>query len=204
MSPVRFHPTAIFWWLISLGRTGRGHAGGLLHIWVWWEGFERWRHHVRPLRPGGAFHYSLSDYGGKLLVLPDGGELRRGDRVLELHLDNHALSRDARAANWSPWDVVEDAREDMRVLARVIASGDLSEVRAVHGMSLFASGLRRLGFRVTRLPDSTMTRLARFYFVGLLAIYHPMGWRGAARARARGWPAEAWISTPALLGRYLA
>jgi hypothetical protein len=78
-----------------------------------------------------------------------------------------------------------------------------ARVKAVHGMSLFASGLRRLGFRVTRLSDSTMTRLVRFYFVGLLAIYHPMGWRGAARARARGWPAEAWISTATLLGRYL-
>ena len=42
-------------------------------------------------------------------------------------------------------------------------------------------------------------RLLRFYLVGLFAIDNPDGWRAAGRARARGWPSEAWMSTKALV-----
>lgn len=73
----------------------------------------------------------------------------------------------------------------------------------MHAVSLYALALRRLGFRVKALPDSIHTRLMRFFFVGLLALYHPRGRAGPTQARKGGWPAEAWIGTGAFLQRYL-
>jgi hypothetical protein len=194
---------AFFWWLVRRGRTGAGRACGVLHAWVLWERLERRRHHVRELCAGSIFDVSIERFAGTPLPLANGRHLERDDRIVELHLDNRAVSTAALDVDWNPWRVVEDARVEMAWLARLIDSGALGPVVAVHAVSLYAPALRRLGFRVRALPDSIHTRLSRFFFVGLLAIYNPRGWAGATHARRRGWPAEAWIGTEAFLERYL-
>jgi hypothetical protein len=193
---------AFFWWLVRRGRTGAGRAGGVLHVWVCWERLERRRHHVRELCAGSIFDISIERFAGTPLPLANGQHLERGDRIVELHLDNRAVSIAALDVDWNPWRVVQNARVEMARLARLIDSGELGPVIAVHAVSLYALALRRLGFRVRALPDSIHTRLSRFFFVGLFAVYNPRGWAGATHARRRGWPAEAWIGTDAFLQRY--
>jgi len=181
------------WWLIRRGRTGAGHAGGLLDVWMWWEWIERRRHGIHKLRPGSMFDISIQPYSGRPLPLGDARFLKRGARIVELHLDNPRVSRAARDADWNPWRTVQDARGERAPLPRLIRSGHHGRIDGVHAVSLYAPALRRLGFRSRPLRDSIHTRLTRFFFVGLLAIYHPLGWAGAQVAMQRGWPSEAWI-----------
>ena len=191
-----------FWWLIMRSPAGDGHAGGVLKVWTWWERLYLRRHHVRALGDRSVLHVEVRRHRGATVTLADGTAVQSRDRIVELHLANSIVSPGAEAAGWSPFDVVSRARTDLGTLARLVAAGSLGEVAAVHGVSLIAPALARLGFEVTPLDRTAGARLLHFYLVGLLAVYHPEGWRSAGRARDGAWPAEAWMSTRRLATLY--
>ncbi len=159
-----------------------------------------WR--PQRVRPGGFFRYRIITYRGPAKTLADKTRVEPGDRVVELHFDNRRLLALSLASTQLPWELLKLAREDLTELACRIARGDLGDVKALVGITLFARAGRRLGFEVHALPTTWSTRLQRFFFVGLVAIYHPLGWRIAERYRARAWPGRAWMSRNTLLARY--
>jgi hypothetical protein len=179
--------------LIERGNTGNGRAGGFLKVWLWWEHWYLWRHHVRPLTPTSAFMIEVRRHRGSTVALAGGIEVRPGDRIIELHLANHTVSGDATRRAWSPFQALAQTSADLALVGRLVDKGSLGPVRALHAVSLIAPALGRVGFEVRPLPATWHTRLLRFYMVGLLAVYHPRGWQGARRARDRAWPAEAWM-----------
>jgi len=180
------------------GRSGDGHAGGVLKVWLWWERFYLWRHRVRPLGEDSVVQIEMRRHRGRTVALLDGTEVRTGDLVAELHLSNLRVASGWASSTWSPFAVLESTRTDLTVLARSVAAGTLGPVKAVHAVSLVAPALARIGFQVEPLRRSAHSRLLRFYLIGLIAIYNPAGWRAADRARTRAWPAEAWMSTATL------
>jgi hypothetical protein len=180
------------------GRSGDGHAGGVLKVWLWWERCYLWRHRVRPLGEDSVVRIEMRRHRGRTVALIDGTEVRTGDLVAELHLSNLRVASGSARATWSPFAVLESTRSDLTVLARAVAAGRLGPVKAVHAVSLVAPALARIGFQVEPLRPSAYTRLLRFYLIGLVAIYNPDGWRAADRVRTRAWPAEAWMSTATL------
>ncbi len=159
-----------------------------------------WR--PRLVRPGGFFRYRIVRYRGPATVLGDGTRIAPGDLVVELHFDNRRLLALSLAGAQLPWDLLRLAREDLTELACRIGQGQLGDVRALVGITLFARAGRRLGFEVHPLPPTWYHRLQRFFFVGLIAVYHPLGWRMADRYRDRAWPGRAWMSRATLLTRY--
>jgi hypothetical protein len=184
--------------LISRGNSGNGHADGVLNVWLWWEHWYLWRHHVRPLTRTSAFMIELHRYRGNPVVLADGNRVRSGDRIIELHLANQLVAGDASGPAWSPFHTLKQTRSDLALVARLVDKGTIGPVRALRAVSLIAPALGRVGFTVRPLPITWHTRLVRFYMVGLLAVYHPSGWQEARRARDRAWPAEAWMSVTTL------
>lgn len=190
--------SAPFWWLITLGGSGDGHARGALRVWVWWERLYLWRHHVRALSDTSIFRIEVRTHRGDTVVLPGDRTVARGDLVVELHLANRRVAGASDTAGWSPFQVIAAVRADLSLLSRLVTAGLLGPVTAVHAISLLAPALERVGFRVAPLPPSPWSRLVRFYLIGLLAVYHPRGWAGAMRARSRAWPAEAWMSSESL------
>ena len=188
-----------FWWLITRSPAGGGRARGALIVWLWWERVYVWRHHVKALRDRGVFRIELRHYRGAPHRFEDGDEVHSGDLIAELHLVNDVAAADAGSEEWNPFHELTKARADLDALARLVASGSLGSVTAVHAVALVAPALARLGFEVKPLVPTNGTRLLRFYLIGLLAIYHPDGWRAAGRARARAWPSEAWMSTRTLV-----
>ncbi len=180
------------------GRSGNGHAGGVLKVWIWWERFYLWRHRVRPLGDDSVVRIEVRRHRGRTVSLADGTEVRAGDLVAELHLSNHTVASKSASSTWSPFAVLGSLRSDLTVLARSVAAGRLGPVKAVHAVSLVAPALARIGFQVEPLRPSAHARLLRFYLIGLVAIYNPDGWKSAARERRRAWPAEAWMSAATL------
>lgn len=187
-----------FWWLIMHSAAGDGHAGGVLKVWTWWERRYLRRHHVRSLGDRSVLQVEVHRHRGATVTLSDGTAVRAGDRIVELHLANATVAPGAEAAGWSPFQVLMSARRDLASLARLVTAGSLGPVAAVHGVSLVAPALARLGFDVTPLCRTPGIRLLHFYLVGLLAVYHPEGWKAASRARDGAWPAEAWMSVERL------
>lgn len=188
------------WQLLRLGWAGRGRAVGVLTVWLAWERFTRWRLALQPARPGAILCYTLARHAGRPVRLRDGTVLRRGDRLLEVHLDNPVLLRESLARGWRPWLTIQVLGEDLDALARRVAAGELGDVKALHGVSLLAWESRRLGFEVRPLPHTWRWRLVHFYLVGLGALYHPCGWRGSRALQTR-WPGELWLSAAELRRR---
>lgn len=188
------------WLLLRLGRARHGRAAGVLSIWLLWEGFleRRWR--LRDARPDGAVRYRITAHRGRPVTLSDGTRVQPGDRIVELHFRNHDLLRTTGTAGWNPWQTLDAIDKDLAALSELVAPGEIGPVRALHGVTLFASPGRRLGFDVQEVPHTWTWALQRFFLVGLLPIYHRDGWREFDRMRRR-WPGELWMSIDALNGR---
>lgn len=190
-------------------------------MWLGWERLTELLWRPQPIHPGGFFRYRIVRYRGPLTALRDGTIVTPGDWVVELHFDNrrllqlwlaelpsatpslqHDSSGTKRARLGVPWELLRRARDDLTELAGRVTRGELADVKALVGITLFARAGRRLGFEVHPLPSTWYSRLQQFFFVGLVAIYHPLGWHIAERYRERAWPGRAWMSIPQLLQHY--
>jgi peptidoglycan-N-acetylglucosamine deacetylase len=156
-----------------------------------------WR--VRAVRPGALIQFGISPYRGRTTRLADGTLVRRGDRILHLHLDNRYLAANSTPGELNPWSLLELARRDLDDLAAQVASGRLGDVRAIRGVTVLAEATRRVGFEVRPLPQNVRWALIRRVLTMVLASYHPAG----AKELDRGvpWPGEAWMSSRTLLRR---
>jgi len=190
----------LWWALPRLSHAGDGRALGVLTIWIVWDHVLEWFWRPRAVRSGGLLRYRRAHHWGPRLMLKDGTVVSRGDAVLELHFDNRGLMRMTNAGTWNPWDAIERIDNDLDALRDVLAAGSHDSVRALHGVTLFASPGRRLGFELYPVPHTWAWSLQRFYMIALLPIYHPDGWREFDRMRRDRWPAELWMSVNGLLG----
>ncbi|MGH7776112.1 MAG: MFS transporter [Candidatus Dormibacterales bacterium] len=187
------------WALLRLGWAGGGRALGVLTVWLWWEAIFAGRRGIRPVRPGGVLRYDLEPHRGPEVRLADGTVVSPGDLLVEIHLDNRVFAQ-AHVGPGDAWDMLRRVGEDLDAIAARLADPSLADVRAVHGVTLLAPSGRRLGFEVWPVGSSWRWRLTRFFMVGLVALYDSGGW-DAARAYARRWPGEIWMSRARALER---
>ncbi len=186
------------WLLLRAGRADHGKALGVLNIWQLVERLDSRQAKIRTLGPDSLLRYSLSHHRAAPTLLADGTRIETGDPIVELHIDNRHVTKEA-AASTRPWETLRRVRGDVAHLRQLALAGDLGDFRALHGVTLLAAAGRRADFEVRALPDTFHWRLERFFQVGLTALYHPRGWPGA-QAHARHWPGEVWMSRSRLLG----
>jgi peptidoglycan-N-acetylglucosamine deacetylase len=136
--------------------------------------------------------------------LPDGAEVRRGDRIGVLHLNNERVTR-LQAVGLPPIAVGLLFRREviasLRALARLAREGGpLGDVPAFAATTILHTGLERLGFEAD--GDHVLgPRLIGFYQRALLASLHsrrPLGLQAARFHRAE----RRWLSRRRLLERY--
>jgi hypothetical protein len=188
--------------------TGRPHRVGrpaappaiLDPIFAVIEQIDRRRRGIRPLRAGGVLGVEVRRYRGRTVTLRDGGQVRPGDRIVDLHLDNRRIA-DVWAAGWRA--AFGTAEADLRACATWLASLP-PEARpvAVRSGGLLTVGAARLGFEVGPPRGGFMGALESWYLRGLL-----VRWSRAGRARLdRGHEPlrtrVAWLSVAGLLARY--
>jgi len=136
---------------------------------------------VRSLGGSGSIIcIELRRHKGHTVKLSDGCEVKPGDPVIKLHLDNVWIAErrqpgPAFQTVSAPRGVIHSFKEGFRLLAAQVASGKYGEVIAVYGWTVLHTGARRLGFQVMDLPNSLRIRLARFYIGGLMQLYHIRG-----------------------------
>ncbi len=163
--------------------------------------------HIRPLRAddSGIIRYSIRCYKGTTRLLNDGSEVRTGDTIIELHLNNAWFERRRRlhlSASQSPQVFLGCFAKDLHLLAEQIANGVFGNIAALHGITLLDAAARRLGFQIDELPDGLWKRGARFYMAGLMRVYHLRG-DEVSELKEKTWePKAVWFSRTALLTRY--
>lgn len=189
------------WLLMRIGSAGDGHARGSLAVWLWYERlcFRLW--HVKEIRPGGNMSYSISHYQGRPRILKDGTELRDGDRIVELHVNNDVVSQfftNDRILLWRGMKIVYD---DLIQIMLDVRNGRHGDVKAIHGISLLSHIGRRVDAEIEEMPHDLGWSIVRYFMVGLIIVYHPDGWKRARHLRGDLWPGEVWIGIEALRAR---
>jgi len=179
----------------------------VLILWPVADKFLRTISQTRPVRAddSGIIRFNLHRYKGRTRVLNDGSEIKIGDTIIELHLNNAWFKRRRNlylSASQSPPEFLGCFAQDLHILAQQISSGIFGDITALHGSTLLHVAARRLGFQVDELPDSLWKKGARFYMAGLMQIYHLRG-DVVLGLREKTWELkEVWLSRAALLTRY--
>jgi hypothetical protein len=163
--------------------------------------------HIRPLKAddSGIICFSLRRYKGPTKALDDGSEVKTGDTIIELHLNNVWFRRRRNlnlSASQSPREFLGCFAQDLHVLAEQVASRMFGNVTALHGITLLHVAARRLGFQIDELPDSLWKKGAQFYMVGLMQVYHLRGDEVSGLRDKRWELKEIWLSRAGLLGKY--
>ena len=162
---------------------------------------------IRTLKADGSgiMSFSLARYKGPARVLNDGSEVRVGDTLIELHMNNDWFRRRRQLnlrISQSPWEIINCSAQDLCLLAGQVVDGKFEGIVALRGVTFLHTGARRLGFQVEELPDSLWKKGARFYMAGLVRIHNLRTDRTPKRRASSVELKEIWLSKAALLSRY--
>jgi hypothetical protein len=149
--------------------------------------------------------FNLRHYRSPTKVLDDGSQVKTGDTIIELHLNNAWFERGRKLnlrASQSPREFLGCFAQDLGFLAQQMASGMFTNIAALHGTTILHVAARRLGFQVDELPDNFWKKWAGFYMVGLMQVYHLRG-DEVSGLREKPWELkEVWLSRATLLAKY--
>lgn len=191
-------------WLIRDSSFGRPR--GVLRVWPLWE---RLAHRIWPTipvpgSPHGVMSLHFTTHRGVPFLLSDRIEIRAGDRLGEIHVNNAAILR-ALGASLGPekWPIVSILRDELRAVSRWINQAEYCDVRALFGVTILWRAGRRFGFDIRPRPATLRTQLDRFFLRGLLILYTPEGLDRLSQGKAdEDQPMEIWMSRETLLRRY--
>jgi hypothetical protein len=180
-------------------------------VLIFWPGVDRVLRVIQRIKPlkvndSGIIRFNLRRYKRPNRVLNDGFEIRTGDTIIELHLNNDWFKgrRKLRLkASESPRPLLDCFAQELGFLAQQVAGGTFGDnVAALHGSTILHVAARRLGFQVDEIPDSLWKRVARFYMAGLMQVYHLRGYEVSGVEDSNWELKEVWLSRAALLTRY--
>jgi hypothetical protein len=137
-------------------------------------------------------------------TLADGSEIKAGDTILELHINNNWFKKRHKLNPTAPHmsrDMLVSFAHDLGILAKELDNGMFDNVAALHGCTHLGIAAKRLGFQVEKLPNTLWKRFAQFYISGLVEVYG----RRQSEAFRSNKPLElkeVWLSKRELLRRY--
>lgn len=187
------------------GGTRAGQARGFLRFWPFWERITLLVHPTTPIPHATAsiFEVQFIRWPGRPITLPDGTRVAKGDRVVELHLNNRMLASIMTHTNSRPL-LLHRMEDDLRAFAAWSKTPQFPpEIRAVYGFTLLSRAAPRLGFTTRARPHTMRHWLDRLFIMGLLALYSPQGTERLQQGTTyRSYPEEVWMSLHELLRRY--
>jgi len=162
----------------------------MIAAWLLWE---KAFHALFQLKTVGdkaapAFHYRVTTYNGEKQKFASGKHIAKGDKIVELHLDNRMLSNIALQSS-SPLTtgirMLREVEHALPALAdQIAADPEAKDFKAVYGVTMIHRGADRLGFEIFPMPDGLFARSSRVY-LRVLASVLTNGKKQTARSRKR-------------------
>jgi peptidoglycan/xylan/chitin deacetylase (PgdA/CDA1 family) len=194
--------------IITAGTRRTGVKNCARGLWSFTEKFLRMLMGIKEIEEGSAsvWRTALRRYRGKDWKLPDGTVLRRGDRYLELHLNNErlrSLAGENTTTERMAITALREIQKGLPALARLLHSEkEYHRVKALIGITLLHRGTKRLGFTTYDLKPGLFSKLTRYYEKFLLALFHPGGHQSLRRYREELTPKYVVITREELMRRY--
>jgi hypothetical protein len=159
-------------------------------------------HHIELLAGGSSImSIEIRHYKGQAITLADRSEIKPGDTILEVHLNNKWFKQKRQSTTDTHHLIHESFThfiEDLNILSGQIQSGILPDVTAIHGNTHLGIAASRMGFQVFALPDTTWRKWAQFYLAGLIQVYGPRQTRSYRFPEIK----EVWLSKSELIRKY--
>lgn len=141
---------------------------------------------------------------GCSIKLEDGCEIRPGDPVIKLHLNNAWFTQRLQSSSGSvmksfPLGVIYYFKDGLQLLATEVADGKYGGIVAVYGWTAFHAHAGRLGFQVIDLPNTLRIKLARLHITALMQTHHIPWLRRHTTSRKTVKVKAVWLSRAELL-----
>lgn len=152
----------------------------MVTLWIIWERLFNRLFHIHPIDEHHPFlNVRVRTYWGKMIQLSDGEEIRRGDRVLELHFNNEMLFNMGINSRPSIQLAVQMIRATEQLLPRtlpfILNHPNYEEIKGLYGVSMIHRGTKQFGFNVINLPRGPFSFFTKIYLRLILLVVHPQG-----------------------------
>lgn len=152
----------------------------MIILWIKWEHLFNRLFFIQPIDQDQPFlNVRVRTYWGKPIQLLDGEIIKRGDRVLELHLNNEMLFRMGTNSRSSIHLAIQMIRTTEQLLPKTLSfilnHPKYEEIKGIYGITMIYRGTKQLGFTVTDLPRGLFFFLTKIYLRLLLLVVHPQG-----------------------------
>ena len=180
----------------------------MITLWIKWESLFYRLFYIQPIDKNQPFLNVRvrTLLGANAIQLSDGEEIKKGDHVLELHLNNEMLFKMGINSRSSIQLAIQMIRTTEQLLPKtllfILNHPKYKEIKGLYGVSMIYRGTKQLGFTVIDLPRGLFFFLTKIYLRLLLLIVHP---QGKQRLQTKGEllvPKMIAISTKEFIRRY--
>jgi len=159
---------------------------------------------IKPLERNSIICVEVRRHKGCPIKLEDGCEVRPGDPVITLHLNDAWIAEGLRSSSGLgmggfPRGLIYYFRDSLQLLATEVADGKYGGIVAVYGWTAFHAHASRLGFQVIDLPNALRIKLARLHIAALMQSHHIPWLRRHTASRESVKVKAVWLSRAELL-----
>ena len=159
---------------------------------------------IKPLERNSIISIEVRRHRGCSIKLEDGCEVRRGDPVIKLHLNNAWIAEGWRSSSGSgmrgfPRGLFYYFKDGLQLLATEVADGKYGSVVAVYGWTAFHANANLLGFQDIDLPNTLRIKLAQLHITALMQAHHITWLKRPTTSRKTLQVKAVWLSRAELL-----
>ncbi len=182
----------------------------LFYAWKRWESFMHGLLHLEYVCTRDdertLFRIRKRRYYGKPVLLADGQYLRRGEPIVELHLNNDLFTQVVQQAKSSvhlATTLIRMVRRSLPELSRYLLDHPrYHHIKAIYGITIIYRGADPFGFTVAPMPKRLWNRFLTFYLRLYLSVMHPEGRKRLIKQRDKLIPKRVMMSCTQLFAWY--
>jgi hypothetical protein len=159
---------------------------------------------IKPLERNSIMSIEVRRHKGCPIKLEGGCEVRPGDPVIKLHLNNAWIAEGWRSSSGSGMRGFSRGlfyyfKDGLQLLATEVADGKYGGIVAVYGWTAFYANANLLGFQVIDLPNTLRMKMAQLHITALMQAHHIPWLKRPTTSRKSLQVKAVWLSRAELL-----